>query len=77
MIQLNDHYFIAWLNVSKNVSYEMRGNKLYVELQSKDYLNYLEEYKSTIKPVFVKVRSLVKELTEKKLLTNKRSTSQF
>lgn len=62
MISLNDHYFIAWLNVQKEKEYTINNGKIMVEMSSEEYTNFLEEYRETHKPVLTKIRKVVKEL---------------
>jgi hypothetical protein len=61
-IKLNDHYFIAWLNVVKKKDYDIKNGKITVDMTSKEYGDFLEEYKNSHKPVLVKIRKVVKEL---------------
>lgn len=67
-IKLNDHYFIAWLNIVKEINYQVEDNKILVDMTSNEYTMYLEEYKETHKPTLSKIRKIVKELN---ILTSK------
>ena len=62
MVQLNDHYFISYLVVVKGMKFEIKNNKIYVAMTTTQYTEYLEEYKTTIKPILVHVRNIVKKL---------------
>lgn len=64
MIKLRDHYFISWLHVSKNIEYNINNNNIYVDITSKEYTDYLEEYKKTMKPILKEIRKTVKKLNE-------------
>ena len=63
MIKLRDHYFIAWLNVVKDIRYSINNNEVLVDMSRDEYTKYLEEYKSGIQPVLKKIRVVVKELS--------------
>lgn len=63
MIKLRDHYFIAWLNVVKDIRYCLNNNEVLVDMGREEYTRYLEEYKSSIQPVLKKIRVVVKELS--------------
>jgi hypothetical protein len=65
MIKLRDHYFIAWLNVVKDIHYSINNNNngVLVDMSRDEYTKYLEEYKSSIQPVLKKIRVVVKELS--------------
>ena len=62
MIKLRDHYFIAWLNVVKDIRYIINNNEVLVDMGREEYTKYIEEYKSSIQPVLKKIRVVVKEL---------------
>jgi len=62
MVRIRDHYFVAWLNVTKNVNYTVKENYVLIHINDKEYSEYLEEYKQDMKPVLKKIRSLVKEM---------------
>lgn len=66
MIKLRDHYFVAWLNVVKDVRYniEINNNEILVEMTREEYTKYLEEYKTGIQPVLKKIRFVVKALSQ-------------
>lgn len=70
-INLNDHYFVAWINVTYDKNYYINDGKIYVEMTPSEYGAYLEEYKETYKPVLAKIRKVVKELNG---LTSKTKT---
>lgn len=61
-IKLNDHYFIAWLSVVKKINYNIVDNKIFVEMSSSEYTDYLKEYNETLKPVLCNIRLTVKKL---------------
>jgi len=61
-VKLNDHYFIAWLNIKKEIEYYIEDGKILVEMTPKEYGEYLEEYREDYKPVLSKIRKVVKEL---------------
>ena len=63
MIKLRDHYFIAWLNVVKDIHYSINNNEVLVDMSRDEYTKYLEEYKSGIQPVLKKIRVVVKGLS--------------
>ena len=69
MIQLNDHYFIAWLNAVKGVEYSLNVfSKVQVDMTPQQYTDFLKMYSETYRPTLVKVRSIVKQLN---ILTSK------
>lgn len=72
MIKLNDHYFISWLSVVKNINYIVRDNKVYVEMTPSEYTEFLEEYKTTIQPLLKNVRNTVKILNDLTTKTDKK-----
>lgn len=60
---LNDHYFVSWLNVLKDKDYIIENGKVYVlDLTPTEYGKFLEEYKTSYKPILQKIRKVVKEL---------------
>ena len=61
MIKLNDHYFIAWLKIVKNIKINTL-NGIKVDMTSKEYTEYLKEYNQSLKPILKEVRKTVKEL---------------
>lgn len=74
MIILRDHYFVAWLNVTKNISYNINNNnEIQVNMTRNEYTTYLDEYKNDLKPVLKKIRFIVRELNAG---INKASTSE-
>ncbi len=69
MIQLNDHYFVAWLNVTKGIDYSLNAfGKVQVDMTPQQYTDFLKIYAETYKPTLVKVRNIVKQLN---VLTSK------
>jgi len=62
MIKLRDHYFIAWLKVSKNYSVTMSEKGIFVDINNKEYKEALDEYNDTMKPMLKEIRKFVKEL---------------
>ena len=62
MIKLNDHYFIAWLNIVKKIDFVVINNSVNVFMSSEEYSEYLREYKLTLKPLLKEIRSTVKAL---------------
>jgi hypothetical protein len=61
MIKLRDHYFIAWLNVVKDIHYSINNNNgVLVDMSRDEYTKYLEEYKSSIQPVQKRFALLLK-----------------
>jgi hypothetical protein len=63
LIQLNDHYFLSWLEVVKHKKLIMRNQKCYIEMSSSEYSTFLDEY-SEIKPVLKQIRARVKYLAQ-------------
>jgi hypothetical protein len=62
LIKLNDHYFIAWLNIVKKIDFVVINNSVNVFMSSEEYSEYLREYKLTLKPLLKEIRSTVKAL---------------
>lgn len=61
MKKIRDHYFAAWLKVTKNKEFKKSDNCLEFEISSKEYNELYEEYKQ-IQPILKEIRNTVKLL---------------
>jgi hypothetical protein len=72
LIQLNDHYFLSWLEVVKHKKLIIKNQKCYIEMSSSEYSTFLDEY-SEIKPVLKQIRARVKYLAQHTTIGGKTS----
>ena len=62
MIKLNDHYFIAWLNIVKGYEFVVGQNGVSVYMTPAQYTQAKEEYENSYKPILKEIRRTVKLL---------------
>jgi len=62
LIKLNDHYFIAWLNVVKGYKVEVKKEGIYVHMTPQSYSIALSEYSESYKPILKEIRAFIKKL---------------
>ncbi len=62
MIKLNDHYFIAWLNIVKGYEFVIGRNQISVYMTPAQYTQAKEEYELGHKPILKEIRRTVKLL---------------
>jgi len=71
MIKIKDLYFIAWLNIKKNIQYTITKQKIfknryqndiYLHMTRNEYKSYKKEYENTDKKFFKYVKNLVKKI---------------
>lgn len=62
---IRDHYFGAWINITKEIEFNISDKGLEFDITQEQYDNLLLEYKK-IQPIFKKIRSIVKQINDSK-----------
>ena len=66
MLQLNDHYFLAWVHVSKQKEIIIKDGKSFLDITIDEFKTFQKEYRETMKAFCDRVRYTIKKLNSKK-----------